>query len=157
MEIAIVAVLIVAGVLFLLAELFLIPGLSIAGIAGFLSMAGAVYYAYVKIGAFAGSLTALVMLAVMSLAVYLFLKSRALEKMSLNTDISGKVDNLQGLDIKQGDMGTTLSRLAPMGKVEINGLTAEAKTLDGFIDENVPVRVLDVQGNTVIVETVNIQ
>ncbi len=157
MEIAIVAILIVAGVLFLLAELFLIPGLSVAGVAGFLSLAGAVYYAYVKIGTFAGSLTALIMLAVMSFAVYLFLKSRALDKMSLHADISAKIDNLQGRNIKRGDTGITLSRLAPMGKIEVNGLEAEAKTLEGFIDENTMVRVMDIQGNTVIVETVGSQ
>ena len=51
MNIALVVILIVAGVILLLLELFLLPGFGIAGITGFLSLAGAVAAAYLRIGA----------------------------------------------------------------------------------------------------------
>lgn len=152
MELAIVAILLLVGVLLMLAELFLLPGISIAGIMGVLSLGGSVFYAYAKIGVVAGHITTLLVLVLLGVAVYLFLKFRALDKMALKTDIESKVDTLEGLNIHIGDKGITASRLAPMGKVTINGDVAEAKTYGEFIDEDTEVVVVEVQNNTVIVE-----
>ena len=74
--------------------------------------------------------------------------------MALKTGIDGKVDPLKGLSIKVGDTGKTTSRLAPMGKVKINGAVIEAKTNDEFIDQGVEVVVLEVFNTNILVETV---
>jgi len=58
------------------------------------------------------------------------------------------------LNIKIGDIGKTSSRLAPMGKVRINGAVIEAKTNDEFIDQGVEVVVLEVFNTNVLVERV---
>ncbi|MCC8142562.1 MAG: NfeD family protein [Tannerellaceae bacterium] len=50
-----------------------------------------------------------------------------------------------------GDEGITLSRLAPIGKATINGIVVEAKSEEGFIDEEVPLVVVHVDGYNVIV------
>ena len=86
MNIALVVILIVAGVILLLLELFLLPGFGIAGITGFLSLAGAVAAAYLRIGATAGHIT-----LAAALAVYGFLKSHALQKMALDASIDSQV------------------------------------------------------------------
>ena len=57
MEIVVVIILLIVGIALMLVELFLIPGLSVAGISGFLFMGGSVYYAYAYIGDTAGHLT----------------------------------------------------------------------------------------------------
>jgi membrane-bound ClpP family serine protease len=54
-----------------------------------------------------------------------------------------------------GDEGLTLSRLAPIGKARINGITVEAKSMDELIDENTPVEVIRVDGYNVIVKIKN--
>lgn len=46
MEIGIIISLIIFGVILLLIEMFIIPGISIAGIGGVLSLAAAVFYAF---------------------------------------------------------------------------------------------------------------
>ena len=110
-------------------------------------------YAYVYVGAWAGTLTLLGGLAIFALMVWWFMRSKALDKMMLKTEIKGKVDPLKGVDVKPGDTGTALSRLAPMGKVKINGTIMEAKTNGEFIDQGTEIVVLEVYTTNVLVET----
>lgn len=154
MEITIVLVLLIIAIIFFILELFLIPGISIAGIAGTIFMSGSVYYAYTHIGATAGHLTLLSGLILLSIAIWIFIKSKALEKMSLKTEIDSKNDPMEGMDIKVGDTGITSSRLAPMGKVKINGHIVEAKSNDDFIDEGVIVRVIEKMNTNILIERV---
>jgi membrane-bound ClpP family serine protease len=152
MEITIVVVLLLAGIIFFLIELFLIPGISIAGIAGTLFLGGAIFYAYSQIGSTAGHITLLGSIVLLGLAIWLFVRSKTLDNMSLKTEIDGKVDPLKDITIKAGDIGKTVSRLAPMGKVRINGHTVEAKTSDDFIDQGTEVEVEEVFNTNILVK-----
>ncbi len=75
MYITIVIILLLAGVLFLLLELFIIPGISLAGIAGASSMIIAVYLAYSKIGDVAGHLSLMGSVVLTGIAIWLLLNS----------------------------------------------------------------------------------
>ncbi len=154
MELTIVLVLLIAGIVFLLLELFLIPGLSLAGIAASISLLGAVYYAYTEIGATAGHLTLLASIVLTAIAIYLFLKSKTLERMALKAEIDGVNDPLAGFDLHVGDRGKTVSRLAPMGRVKVNGQMMEAKSLEEFIDQGVEVKITEIHNTNVVVERV---
>lgn len=152
MEITIVVALLLLGIIFFIVELFLIPGISLAGIAGTLFVVGSVYYAYTRIGATAGHLTLLGGIIMLGIAIWIFIRSKALDKMSLKTEIDGKNDPLKEVQIKVGDVGVTSSRLAPMGKVKVNGHIVEAKTNDDFIDPGVEIVVLEVMNTNILVE-----
>ena len=151
MEIIIVVILLLVGIVFFLIELFLIPGISLAGIAGTLFLGAAVYLAYSEIGSSAGHLTLLGGLILLGVAIWIFFRSKTLERMSLKTEIDGKNDPLENTVINIGDLGITSSRLAPMGKVKVNGHIVEAKTNDDFIDEKVEVVVLEVMKTNILV------
>jgi membrane-bound ClpP family serine protease len=150
--IIIICVLLGLGILFLMIEIFFLPGISIAGIVGALFIASAIIYAYVDVGSTAGTLTLVGGLTFLTFAVWRFMKSKTLDRMALKVDITEKVEPLKGIEIKPGDEGKTVSRLAPMGKIRINGAIVEAKTSDSFIDENQAVVVLEVYNNNVLVE-----
>ena len=92
MNILILILLSVVGVMLLVLELFLIPGIGLAGIAGVGCLIGAVVYAYMAISATAGHITFFAVLVTTVVAVYLFYKSRAIEKMGLDTKIDDKVE-----------------------------------------------------------------
>ena len=154
MDIIIVVALLLLAIGFLLVEFFLIPGVSIAGIAGIILMAVSVWYAYSHIGNVAGNITLIGSVALTGFSVWAFLKSKALERMSLKTNITGTVDKIDVKITKPGDKGLTISRLAPMGKIRVNGLIMEAKTNDEFIDQNSEVVVLEVHNTNVLVEKV---
>ena len=152
MDILLVIILSICGVALLVVEIFLIPGIGFAGIAGIAGMVAAVVCAYHYIGAMAGHITLASLLVLTAIATWVLVRSRMLEKMALNTEIDSKVDLVSGLDIKPGERGTTISRLAPMGKVNISGKEAEAKSADAFIDQKTEVEVVRVEGNIVVVK-----
>lgn len=91
-SIILVVVLVLAGVALLVAELFLLPGFGIAGVGGFASLIGSVVVAYLKISALAGHITLASCVVLSALAIYGFLRSKAIEKMSLDTKIDSKVE-----------------------------------------------------------------
>jgi len=95
MYIAIVILLLVSGICLLVAEMFLLPGFGIAGISGFLCLAGSVFVAYWKVAcvySWAGHATLAAALVLTGLAIYGFFRSRAIEKMALETTIDSKVE-----------------------------------------------------------------
>ena len=152
MDILIVVGLLVLAIVFLLIELFLIPGLSIAGISSIVLAAISVWYAYSHVGAVAGNITLVGAFVFSVVAIWVFIKSRALEKMSLKTNVTGTVDKINEDQIRVGDKGMSVSRLAPMGKVKVNGVVVEAKTSDEFIDQGTQIVVVEVYQTNVLVE-----
>lgn len=92
MNIFLVVLLVLAGVALLLMEMFLLPGFGIAGVSGFGALIGAVVVAWLKISAVAGYITLAASLILSGLAIWGFLRSRALDKMALDTKIEGHVE-----------------------------------------------------------------
>ena len=88
-------ILVLFGIGLLLAEMFLLPGFGIAGIVGIASLIASVVIAYVKLAilwAWAGHVTLAACVLLSAIAVYAFVKSKALNKMALDTKIEGGVD-----------------------------------------------------------------
>lgn len=142
-ELVIVAALVLLGILFLLVEIFLLPGISIAGIAGIIFLIGGIVYAYLFIGSTAGNITLAASAVAMGGSFFWLLRSKSLRRISLETNIDSKVDNSDLEKIKIGDIGVALSRLNPSGKVMVNDLTVEGKSFSGeFIDEDEAIEVV---------------
>ena len=88
-------ILVIFGVGLLLAEMFLLPGFGIAGIFGLLSLIGAVVIAYLKLTAlwaWAGHVTLAACVLLCGIAIWVFVKSKAMDKMALDTKIEGGMD-----------------------------------------------------------------
>lgn len=151
-DIIIVALVVLLGIAFLLAEIFLLPGITISGIAGVIFFVGGIVYAYMYMGTLAGNLTlGISCILLMSTFVY-FIKSKSLRRIALTTNIDATVDNSDLKKIKPGDIGITQSRLNPIGNVYINELTMEAKSIDGeMIDEDTEVEVIKVEWSNILV------
>jgi membrane-bound ClpP family serine protease len=92
MDIFLVVLLVLAGVALLLMEMFLLPGFGIAGVSGFAALVGAVVYAWLMLGHVAGLITLGACVIVTALAIWGFLRSRALDKMALDAKIDSHVE-----------------------------------------------------------------
>lgn len=152
MSLLAIILLIILGLVLLLLEFAVIPGVTIAGIGGFVLLAGSVYIAFAEMGNVAGFITLGVVLILSPLMIYYFFKSRAGKKMILDSKIEGKIENTTPGNIQPGDTGITIGRLAPMGKVRINGEVVEAQSSGVFIDHKVEIRVVKTHLNKIIVE-----
>ena len=155
MDILIICLLILAAVILFLVELFVVPGISIAGIlAGVCAVLGN-YYAFVHVGTGAGVIT-LTITALASIgSLVWFMRSKTLDKLSLKADITGRVDRSAEQSLQPGDTGITTTRLALIGYADIRGHIVEVKSTGEFLDEHTPVRVARVVDGTVLVEKMN--
>lgn len=155
MTVLIILFLIFLGIVLLLLEFAVVPGITIAGIGGVLLLGASIYLAFDTYGILAGIATTAFVLIAAPLLVLRFFRSRTGKKMVLESEISGRVDQIDENTIHPGDEGLTIGRLAPTGKVRINNLTMEGKAITGFIDQQVAIRVVEVLKTQVIVEPIN--
>lgn len=146
-----IIILIVLGLVFLLLEILVIPGSTLAGIVGFGLLFVGLWQAYASKGIVAGHITlgSTIVLTVVSL--YYSFKSGTWKRMALKTTVDGKMDQLEGTNIEEGDIGTTVSRLAPSGKAMINNNIIEVHTYGEFIDQEKSIKVISVKNNKIIV------
>ncbi len=150
-----IVLLIILGAIFLMAELVLLPGVSIGGILALACDAAATYFAFAWLGTTIGWIVVGVILIVGLLVVILSLRSKTWQKLSLRQEItSSSMDMPQDNNVKIGDRGVAITRLAPMGKVEINGKTFEAKSVSELIDEHSEIEVTGYENFNVIVKKV---
>ncbi len=154
MDIFLVVLFMFLGIVFLLLELFIIPGVSIGGIAGIAFVVASIWYAFATLSATAGFATLACGVLAMGVAIWIFVRSRTLDRMSLNTEVSGTVDTPKDTQVSVGQRGVTVSRLAPIGTARFGDKTLEVKSLDGLIDPNTEVEVVEVNGETISVRKI---
>lgn len=150
-DIIITCVLSLLSILLILAEIFLLPGITVAGIVGAIFGAGSVFFAYSHLGATGGTITLIFTVITFVILFVWLVKSKAINKIGLNTEIDSKVTN--DIDkVEVGDVAISISRLNPIGKVQVNGVTVEGKSLGEFIDEGKEVVIYKKYSNQVLVK-----
>jgi membrane-bound ClpP family serine protease len=146
-----IILLIFLGVVFLLLEVLVIPGTTVAGIIGFAMIFVGLWQSYASKGIMEGHITLGSTLVVTVVTLYFSFKAGTWKKMALKTSIDSKMDQLEGIMIKEGDLGNTVSRLAPSGKALINNEIVEVHTYGEFIDQEVEITVISVKDNKIFV------
>lgn len=155
MDILIISSLIIAGLILFIIEVFLLPGVSIAGIASAACLLYANYYAFDTLGTVPGCITlAISTIGVIAITIW-FMRSKTVDKLSLKKSIDYKPNPLKGLDLKAGDEGVALTRLALIGNAEFNGNIIEVRSIGDFIEEKSRIRVNRIRDGIVLVEKVN--
>lgn len=152
MDILIITLLIIAGAILFLVELFVIPGISIASILAGGCIVYANYYAFTHLGLTGGFVTLAVSAVTCIGSLVWFMRSKTLDRLSLKTDIKSTVDRTAERHVKVGDTGITRTRLALVGQAEIAGNLVEVTSADGFLDEKTPVVVSRIVNGTVFVQ-----
>ncbi|MDX2413967.1 MAG: NfeD family protein [Bacteroidales bacterium] len=156
MSIGLIIFLILLGILLFLLEFLVVPGITVAGIGGAISIITALVLAFYYHGPRTGLIVLLATLLVLILTVVFMLKAGTWKKIMLNKSIDSRVDNVQKQEglVKEGDTGSTVTRLNPMGRVIVNGQYYEAKSMDRLIDQGTDIVVLKVEINKLIVKPV---
>ena len=154
MDILIIIGLIIAGLVLFIIEVFLLPGVSIAGIASAACLLYANYYAFDTLGTMPGCITLTVSaIGVIGITIW-FMRSKTVDKLSLKKTIDYRPEPLKGLDLKSGDEGIALTRLALIGNAEFNGHIIEVRSSGDFIEEKSKIRVERIRDGIVMVEKV---
>lgn len=100
----------------------------------------------------AGNITVIGTVVAFIGSIVVAFKSGTWRKMSLNEEITSKVNTDVEFQLKPGDRGLAVSRLAPMGKILVNDVYFEAKSESGFIDHNTEIIVSKIINKQAIVK-----
>ncbi len=154
MEFVIVFLLVLIGLFLFAVEIFVAPGISLAGIGAGIVLLGTVYYAFVEMGMMTGFLVlGISLLGIIGLTLW-FMKSKTMDKLTLKKSLDYRYDPLQNCEVKVGCRGCSITRLALIGNVEIDGHIVEAQSASGFIEENTPIEVIRVNDRGIFVRAV---
>ncbi len=144
--------LILLGILFLVAELVFLPGLSVAALLSAVCYGLAIYFAFVDYGTTVGLITIGVAIVTVVITIIVSLRAKTWQRLSLTQEIDSTSIAKPEENIAIGATGVTISRLSPMGKVEIDGHTYEAKSADIYIEQRQRVVVVGFENFSVIVK-----
>ena len=156
MSIGAIILLIILGLILLFLEFFVIPGVTIAGIGGFICLAASVFASYYYHGVTIGNIILISTIILIILLIFISVKSKMWNKVMLKSNIEGKaIDVKQETAFHVGDHGKAVTRLAPIGKAIFNDKIVEAKSIGGFINENTEVEIIKIQNTNVVVKPLN--
>ena len=146
--------LLIFGVLFLIAELVLLPGVSIGALLSMVCYGSAIYLGFQESTTM--GVVMIVLAVVSALVAWVFsLRAKTWQRFALNKEIQSQSMPSPADEVKVGARGVTVSRLSPMGKVEIEGRMYEAKSMDAYIDPKQAVEVVGFENFSVIVKKIN--
>lgn len=162
--------LVVAGVLLLLVELFVLPGFGIAGFAGILCLAAGMILSFQdfvipkpafpwqaelltrNIAQVLGAGLAAFLVSMLFLRYVFPNLGRAARGPYLATALTGAhADSTEAARVRVGDSGRALTFLRPAGKAEIGGDRFDVISQGEFIEKDTAVVVIAIEGNRVIV------
>jgi len=151
MSLTLIIVLILAGLVFLILEMLVIPGTTIIGISGFALIVFSIWESYHSLGTPMGHYILVGTVFFVIIAFYFSLKSKTWDRLMLHTSILGKVNEIDTVAVQMGDEGKSISRLSPSGKALINEELYEVHTNGEFIDQETSIVVTHFSDNKIFV------
>ncbi len=137
MELLIPILLIVAGFLLILVEVYIIPGFNVVGILGFLLIVFAVGYVYLESGMVGGTVALVGSILVGVFFFWALWRSGAWERfvlsVSLSSDRESAVREHEQRKHFLGRTGKAVTPLRPAGTAEIDGVRIEVTTGGEYI------------------------
>ncbi len=155
MTLTAIILLLVVGLVLVILEILILPGF-IVGVIGAGLMLVAILYAYYNHGTTVGNYILLSSTVITAIVLILIFRSNTWNKVTLHSNSDSKIEALD-INIKEGDFGVTISRLAPMGKAMINNMQVEVQSFNGFINENTEIEVMKISSSKIIVNLKNKQ
>tara|TARA_B100001094_G_scaffold202777_1_gene196689 strand:+ start:1414 stop:1887 length:474 start_codon:yes stop_codon:yes gene_type:complete len=153
MEIFILSLLLVIGIILILIEILFIPGTTIFGILGVISIFSSDYLSYTYFGSEI-AIAYSILNSILSLIIIVYaLKSDTWKKIALNKVHLEKVNKNKYDELKKGDLGLSSSSLKPYGKAVFRNKTYEVKSQENFIEENKKIKIINILQDKILVKT----
>jgi membrane-bound ClpP family serine protease len=143
--------LILIGIVLLILEILILPGL-IAGIIGGILIITGIILTYTNYGNTYGHITFAATAIVTGISIWYAFKSRVWERFGLQQTSDGKIIRLDELNIQPGDAGITLSVVRPSGTALFDNKKLEVHSRGEIIDSNKIIEVIEVLPNKLIVK-----
>ncbi len=142
------------GIIFLLVEIYLLPGTTFMGILGGIIVIAGVYLTFKNHGNTAGLVTLLVTLGITTVVFIMGFKTITSKKFTIQNSIDGRANVLEEDIAQVGDRGKTITYLRPNGKALINGKKLEVFSIGDYIPVETWVEVVKVSSHRIEVKIV---
>ena len=140
----------IVGYLLLAIEIFLVPGLGLPGVIGFLFLIAGCYFANDFFGITYGVVTIVAVLTSTTAMLVWFPKTRFGRNLVHSTALSKKTEPLQTLI--EGQIGITESDLRPAGIARFGNQRESVVTEGEFISSDCRVLITEIRGSRIVVE-----
>lgn len=155
MTLGLIIFFIAIGLIFLLVEILVTPGI-VLGIIGLGFISFGVYQAYNEYGSTTGNIV-LFSVGVVTIGVILFaLKSGVWTRMASTGTIASKAKENAADVVSVGDMGKALSAMRPLGTGLINGKKVEVSSEGEAIETGSQIEVIRIEQNKIYIKKINI-
>ena len=134
-----------------LVETFLIPGFGVCGVLSALCALIGVGATFGMYGMAAGAVATAAVLLVGGLLLYWVMHSKRIEELSLHATIDSSVATEEQAQVKVGDEGVAITRLALVGMARIGKVEVEVRSASGFLDEGTAVVVSKINNSEIYV------
>ena len=154
MEILILGLLLLLGIILILIEILFIPGTTVFGILGLISIFASDYLSISYFGVEIGIIYSISSGIFCLIMILYALKSDTWNKVSLKNIHSHKVSKNQYSELSIGDIGKSYSSLKPYGKGVFNDKSYEVKSLENFIEENKKIKIINILQDKILVKKI---
>lgn len=148
-------ILFILGFLLVIVEMFN-PGFGVPGALGivFLIVGVIVTAETVEQGIFMGVIILAILAVMLTIVLYSASKGRLSKKLILKdaTDRQSGFSGTEDMKYLLGKSGKAVTPLRPAGCADLDGVRLDVVTRGEFIDKDVPVTVIEVEGNCIVVE-----
>jgi membrane-bound serine protease (ClpP class) len=140
----------VAGLLLLAAEVTVIPGFGLAGVAGFASILASIYLSFGDQFALVAGISVVMIGVGVALTFWLLPNSQFAQRFALNESLAGNLSE-PGRERLVGRYGRAISDLRPAGVADLDGERVDVVTEGEFLDHDTLLEVTRVEGRRVVV------
>lgn len=152
MNIAFIITLLIVGLVLLMLEIFVIPGIGVAGFLGVAALIAGCYLSF-NFGTTMGLIVSGCVLVVLIILICIALREKTWSRLALETKVESSAGQNSSI-VSVDDIGETTTRLAPMGTARINGNAVEVKSFEGFLDRGTKVKVVMIEDNIIYVKPI---
>ncbi len=146
--------LIVLGLIFLIIEIFFIPGTTAVGLVGAIMMIIGIVVTYRHFGQVVGFYVLGSTVLVSGVSLYFSFRTNVWKRFSLKSTLQGRVNDQVYDRLKIGEEGVTVSVVKPIGNAEFNGAIIEVKSLGDYVENGTRIKIIAIDRNEITVEAI---
>lgn len=149
-----VLLLILCGVILILIELIFVPGTTVLGILGLVSMVGGVVLSFTSFGRLTGFWVLTGTIAFSILALVYSLRAGTWQRFALKSKIESRVNEDEKSDLQVGMQGKLISDLRPIGTAEFVDKLYEVQTNGNYLEAGGTVEIINLSDNKIVVKPI---
>ncbi len=152
MTLGFVIAIILVGLLLIFLEIFFIPGTTLFGVVGGIALVIGVIMVYSYYGSKWGNIATVASLVSVLIALVAGFKVIQSNKLAMNAEITGRVNELEKNLYNIGDKGIAASELRPNGKGIFNDNRIDVYSNGEYIQRDSPIEIIKITNDKIFVK-----